>query len=93
DREQSLEKIEQLKEHTNNFLDYYYHFFKGMHAMKTGNYSETQKYYDIAEKLLEEIPDEVEKAEFNYAVATFYYHTHQALLATQYANKAKSFFS
>ncbi|MED3463754.1 tetratricopeptide repeat protein [Bacillus thuringiensis] len=93
DREQSLEKIEQLKEHTNNFLDYYYHFFKVMHAMKTGNYSETQKYYDIAEKLLEEIPDEVEKAEFNYAVATFYYHTHQALLATQYANKAKSFFS
>ncbi len=39
------------------------------------------------------VPAEVEKAEFNYRMASFYYQTYKPLPSISYANKAKDFFS
>jgi tetratricopeptide (TPR) repeat protein len=61
------------EQETNSFLKYYYHFFKFIYFMEIGNYNEAKPYYERAEELLAEIPDEAEKAEFNYRVAVFQY--------------------
>ena len=37
------------------------------------------------------VPAEVEKAEFNYRMASFYYQTYKPLPSISYANKAKDF--
>ncbi|GGE63821.1 Rap family tetratricopeptide repeat protein [Priestia taiwanensis] len=80
-------------EQTNNLLNYYYHFFKFIYAMEVGNYSDARQYYEVAESLLIHIPDEVEKAEFNYRISTFQYYLSQPVLAIHYATKAQEFFS
>jgi tetratricopeptide (TPR) repeat protein len=80
-------------QHTNTFLNYYYHFFKFIYATEIGNYKNAKKHYTFAEELLEFIPDEAEKAEFNYRVAVFNYRLSQHVLAIHYATKAEEFFS
>jgi tetratricopeptide (TPR) repeat protein len=81
------------EQQTNNFLNYYYHFFKFIYASEIGNYSNANKHCKLAEELLIHIPDEVEKAEFNYRVGLFYYYSSQPVLAIHYATKAQEFFS
>jgi tetratricopeptide (TPR) repeat protein len=80
------------EQQTNTFLKYYYHFFKFIYAMETGNYSDAKKYCKLAEELLVTIPDEAEKAEFHYRVAIFQYYLAQPVLAIHYATKAQEFF-
>ncbi|SFI36595.1 MULTISPECIES: Rap family tetratricopeptide repeat protein [unclassified Bacillus (in: firmicutes)] len=89
----SFDKIESFTTPTDNFLAYYYHFFKAVHSTILTNYNEARKHYEKAESLLENVSDEVEHAEFNYRVASFYYQMYQPLLAIQYANKANEIFS
>ncbi|MEC3020354.1 tetratricopeptide repeat protein [Bacillus cereus] len=91
--EESLGKIEPLPEQAETFLQYYYHFFKAMYSIQVANHSDASLHYDKAEKLLEKIPDEIEKAEFDYMLATFHYQTMNPLAAINYANKAKEIFS
>lgn len=81
------------EQRTNIFLKYYYHFFKFIYAMEIGNYSNARKHYELAEKLLPDIPDQAEKAEFNYRVAIFNYYISQPLRTIRYATKAQEFFS
>lgn len=81
------------EEQTDKFLTYYYHFFKFIYAMEIGNYSDARKHCEIAEGLLKDIPDEAEKAEFNYRVGLFHYYLSQPVLAIHYATKAQGFFS
>ncbi|MFC7391648.1 tetratricopeptide repeat protein [Scopulibacillus cellulosilyticus] len=90
--DQTLDQIKPIMEQTDDLLAYYYYFFQAIHATKTGNYSNARKYFIEAEKLLKNVPDVIEKAEFNYKVAIFYYHIHQNLLAMNYALKAKAIF-
>lgn len=75
------------------FLKYYYHFFTFIYATEVGNYSDAKKHCELAEKLLIAVPDEAEKAEFNYRVSLFHYYVSQPLLAIHYATKAQEFFS
>lgn len=89
----SFEQVESLYNHTDEFLSYYYHFFKAIHAAILTNNNEARDSYEKAEALLKHVPDELEKAEFNYRFANFYLHTYQPLLAIQYAIKAKEIFS
>lgn len=91
--EQDLGSFESISEKTDNFLKYYYHFFKFIYAMEVGNYSDAKKQCELAEKLLIVVPDEAEKAEFNYRVSLFHYYLSQPLLAVHYATKAQEFFS
>lgn len=81
------------EQQTDKFLNYYYHFFKFIYAMEIGNYSNAKKYYKLAEGLLAFVPDEAEKAEFNYRVALFHYYIGQPVLAVYYATKAEKVFS
>ncbi|PEB54561.1 hypothetical protein COO03_04790 [Bacillus sp. AFS098217] len=78
---------------TDQFLRYYYHFFKAMHATFITNYTLAEEHYEQAEKLLVDIPDELEHAEFYYRIATFYHHTYNMLTSIEYANKSKEIFS
>lgn len=80
------------KEQTEDFLSYYYNFFRAIYETDTGNYAEAKLHYQVAEKLLDQFSDEIEKAEFNHKVASFYYHIRQPLLAVRHAIKAKEFF-
>ena len=89
--EESLNKIEPLPDKAEQFLQYYYHFFKAIYSITIANHNEARKHYDLAEKLLSNIPDEIEKAEFDYMLASFYYQTTNPLLAIKYASKAKVF--
>ena len=89
----SFDQIESFDTPTDNFLAYYYHFYKAIHSNAIGNYNLAKEHYDKAEMLLNHIPDELEKAEFYYNLATYHYHIHQALLATKQGTKAKKIFS
>ncbi|MFD0768158.1 tetratricopeptide repeat protein [Bacillus sp. CGMCC 1.60114] len=89
----SFDKIESFVTPTDNFLAYYYCFYKAIHSNAIGNYTLAKEHYDKAEMLLNHIPDELEKAEFYYNLATYHYHIHQALLATKQGTKAKKIFS
>ncbi|MDO6634330.1 Rap family tetratricopeptide repeat protein [Bacillus thuringiensis] len=91
--EQDLSDFESISGKMDTFLEYYYHFFKFIYAMEVGNYSNAKKHCELAEELLIVIPDEAEKAEFNYRVALFHYYLSQPLLAIHYATKAQEFFS
>ncbi|HDX9591086.1 TPA: tetratricopeptide repeat protein [Bacillus pseudomycoides] len=77
----------------NSFLSYYYHFFKAIHATLTTNYNEASEHFEKAEKLLMYVPDELEKAEFNYRFCIFLYHFYQPIESIQYATKAKEIFA
>ncbi|WP_426981245.1 tetratricopeptide repeat protein [Bacillus pseudomycoides] len=77
----------------NSFLSYYYHFFKAIHSTILAEYNEAGEHFEKAEKLLMYVPTELEKAEFNYRLAAFYYQIYKPLLSISYASKAKNFFS
>ncbi|MEY8349923.1 hypothetical protein AALF16_16755 [Bacillus cereus] len=89
---QSFERIESLELPTDHSIQYYYYFFKAIHETILTNYNEAETYFNKAEELLVDSKDEIEKAEFNYRLATFYYQTYQPLLAIQQASKAKETF-
>lgn len=63
----SFDKIESFVTPTDNFLAYYYCFYKAIHSNAIGNYTLAKEHYDKAEMLLNHIPDELEKAEFYYS--------------------------
>lgn len=89
----SFDQIESLGKPTDDFLSYYYHFYKAIYSNAVGNYNAAKEHYEIAENLLKSIPDEIEKAEFYYNQAVFQYHYYQAFVAFQQATKAKEIFA
>ncbi|MDM5156367.1 tetratricopeptide repeat protein [Bacillus sp. DX1.1] len=90
---ESFDKIESFEIPTDNFLSYYYHFFKAIHSDTIGNYILAKDHYYKAESLLQYIPDELEKAEFHYKLGYSYYDNQQALQAIKEVTKAKDMFS
>jgi tetratricopeptide (TPR) repeat protein len=87
-----LAKIEPFKGNMSNTLTYYYHFFKGMYAYSTNNYEEAIEQYIQAEKRLDRVDDEIEKAEFHYKVASAYYYLDHNLISSHHVKKALSIF-
>ncbi|MFD0769668.1 tetratricopeptide repeat protein [Bacillus sp. CGMCC 1.60114] len=87
-----FKKIEQFDQPFDDCLTYYYHFYKAIHNTILSNYVEAATHFEKAEVLLECIPNELEKAEFNYRLATFYYQTYKPLPSISYSNKAKEVF-
>ncbi|EOO11278.1 Rap family tetratricopeptide repeat protein [Bacillus cereus] len=88
----SFDKIEKFEIPTKNFLTYYYHFFKSIHASSIGNYLIAKEHFEKAETLLELIPDEIEKAEFYYKLGAFHYDIYESLNSVKYTAKAKVIF-
>lgn len=88
----SFDVIESYNTSSDEFLSYYYHFFKAIHATLTTNYNDACEYYEKAEKLLKHMPDELERAEFYYRVSIFHYHFYQPIKSIEYAIKAKEIF-
>ncbi|WP_170958158.1 MULTISPECIES: tetratricopeptide repeat protein [Bacillus] len=89
----SLDELETLnKKSIDNGLSYYYHFYKGIHNTMLANYMEASEHFGKAEQLLMHVPDEIEKAEFNYKLGVLYYHIHQPLLTIKHALKAKELY-
>ncbi|MFD3449855.1 tetratricopeptide repeat protein [Microbacteriaceae bacterium 4G12] len=89
----SFDEIEAFGTPTDEFLSYYYHFFKAIHTSVTGNYIEAKNHFDLAEKLLKHVPDEVEKAEFYYKLGAFHYDIQQSLLAIKQVTKSKEMYA
>lgn len=87
-----LEKINSFEKPTDDFITYYYYFFKAIHATEVGKFKEANEYFSNAKELLKNIPDEAEKAEFFYKAAAFYYQIRQPLVAINYATKAKKYY-
>ncbi|MDF2086500.1 hypothetical protein [Bacillus pseudomycoides] len=77
----------------NSFLSYYYHFFKAIHSTILADYNEAKEHFEKAEKFLMYVPNELEKAEFNYRLASFYYQIYKPLLAIDHIRVAKDIFS
>lgn len=90
--QKSFDKIEAFETPPEDFLAYYYHFFKAIHSKSVGSYTLAEKHYTKAENLLIHIPDELEKAEFYYNLSIFHYHIYQSLLAIKYVTIAKEIF-
>ncbi|OXL97091.1 tetratricopeptide repeat protein [Bacillus sp. KbaB1] len=91
-KKESFDTIEALEKPTDNFLLYSYHFCKAMHCTIMTNYQEAKEHYERAENLLAFVSEELEHAEFNYRVASFYYHIYEPLLAIEYGKEAKELF-
>lgn len=88
EQEEKLHNIDPQFEEMNDLLLYYYYYFKGMHQYKLQNYQAALSLYNKAEKSLENLQDEVERAEFYYKVSSAYYHMRQFLLAIDHISKA-----
>ncbi|CAI8769627.1 response regulator aspartate phosphatase C [Bacillus sp. IT-79MI2] len=92
-KEDSFDRVESFEIPTEGLLAYYYHFFKGFHLRLITNYTEAKEQFDQAEKLLQYITNPFEKAEFNYRLGEFYYHSYQQVKAIDFIQKAKEEFS
>lgn len=91
--QESFSKIDAIDEPTDELLSYYYHFFKAIHSNITGSHTLARKHYEKAELLLENMQDEIEKAEFYYEFAIFYCHTQKPIDTIHYLQKSKEIFS
>ena len=89
----SFNEINSFDIPNNSFLSYYYHFFKAIHSTIITNYNEASKQFEKAEALLQYIPNELEKAEYNYRISAFFYYTKQPISTVMYVNKAIEIFS
>ncbi|TKH61466.1 aspartate phosphatase [Bacillus cereus] len=88
-----FDAVEKLTTKTiDEYLRYYYHFYKAVHNTMIANYMEAMEQFEEAERLLEYIPNDVEKAEFNYKLGELYYHLQQPLLTIKHVMKAKDIY-
>lgn len=84
--------IKPFEEKVGPLLTHYYYFFTGMYHAYEGQYAEALHSYITAEEYLTQIPDDIEKGEFHYRVASVYYHIRQPMLAFKHAQQAKTIF-
>ncbi|MED3067524.1 RapH N-terminal domain-containing protein [Bacillus thuringiensis] len=91
-KEGHFNQVEPFEVPQEGLLAYYYHLFKALYFRMVENYEEASKEFEQAEKLLEYIQNPCEKAEFNYRLGEFYYHTYQEVKAIHHIQKAKEEF-
>ncbi|MDY7224628.1 response regulator aspartate phosphatase [Halalkalibacterium halodurans] len=73
---------------TDELLRFYYYFFNGLYEFYRRNYIQAIHYYRQAETYLEDIPDEIEHAEFHFQLANAYYGIDQNFFSLSHAEKA-----
>ncbi|MDQ0177163.1 response regulator aspartate phosphatase [Bacillus chungangensis] len=89
----SLNENLSISEQTETFLQYYYHLFKFIYYTEISHYSKAKKHCEYAGRLLEDIPDKAEKAEFNHRATLFYYYIGDYSRSISHAIEAKRFFA
>lgn len=88
----SFEEVESLFTPRDNFLMFYYHFFKGIHLTSISSFVEAREHYEKAERLLDSISSEIELAEFYYRTAAFFNYTYKSLEVIKRGNQALELF-
>ncbi|MCM2988305.1 tetratricopeptide repeat protein [Bacillus safensis] len=71
-----------------NRLAYYFDFYEGVYEQHQGNYEVALQMYQSAEKLLDKIPSEIERADFDFKVAWLYYRLSHIMLSLSYIRRA-----
>lgn len=71
-----------------NRLAYYFDFYEGVYEQHQGNYDVALQMYQSAEKLLDKIPSEIERADFDFKVAWLYYRLSHIMLSLSYIRRA-----
>ena len=89
----SFNKIDSYVISPNHQLSYYYHLFKAIHATLTTNYNLAGEHYEHAEKLLVNVSDKLEEAEYNYRFAIFNQHFINRLMQFNMLIKLEKYFS
>ncbi|MDR7247578.1 Rap family tetratricopeptide repeat protein [Bacillus pumilus] len=87
------QSLHEDKDQIEKMLDFYFWFFKGMHEFRKKQFDEAISSYKSAEKVLLDIEDPTEKAEFYYKLSEVYYHIDQYQISVMYAHKALSLFT
>ncbi|MED4819123.1 tetratricopeptide repeat protein [Bacillus atrophaeus] len=89
-REPVLSNEEKAK--TDDMLRFYFFLFKGMFESAKNNYSHALSLFRMAEKQLDSVYDEIEKAEFHYKLGSLYYFTKTTLLSFHHLSTAKDIY-
>lgn len=85
----SIESLHGKKEEDlSNRLAYYFDFYEGVYEQHQGNYEVALQMYQSAEKLLDKIPSEIERADFDFKVAWLYYRLSHIMLSLSYIRRA-----
>ncbi|MGE6629592.1 tetratricopeptide repeat protein [Bacillus sp. NPDC077027] len=77
---------------TDDLLRFYFYLFKGMYESAQNNYSEALALFRVAERQLDKVYDEIEKAEFHYKLGTLYYFNKVTLLSHHHLTTAKDIY-
>ncbi|MCM2676369.1 Rap family tetratricopeptide repeat protein [Alkalicoccobacillus plakortidis] len=86
-QEQGLEHSE-----TEPYLKYMYYFLKGQYEFYEERYTSAVRLYGQAEKLLDQVSDHYERAEFYMRLGNGYYRINQFTFAVSYLNQAITIF-
>lgn len=81
-------KSKALESCTDDMIQYYFYFFSGLYEFYKKRFTKAINFYRIAESRLHKIPDEIERAEFNYQVAIAYYEIRQNYFSLNHAERA-----
>ncbi|MGC4379237.1 hypothetical protein WD019_20320 [Fictibacillus sp. Mic-4] len=87
-----LPKVESYQTEMDGLQTFYFFFLKGIYLYNTRNYEAALENYELAEKKLSFVSDDVERAEFYYKLASLYYQFRQTYLSTDYVKKAIDIF-
>ncbi|WP_439022320.1 hypothetical protein [Bacillus thuringiensis] len=89
---ESFDHIDLMNLSESNSIQFYYHFFKGIHRTILSDYNDAKIHFEQAEEFMPSDLNELEKAEFMYRQATYLYQTYQPLLAIERVTEAKNIF-
>lgn len=83
-----LKAVEGQGKKMSGILEYYFNFFQGMYEFKSGEFIKAIVFYKRAEKRLEQVADDLEKAEFYYKLSEVFYHMKQTHVSMYYVGLA-----
>ncbi|APT46563.1 Rap family tetratricopeptide repeat protein [Bacillus safensis] len=86
----TIDEFKRIK--TDDMLSFYFYLFKGMYESAKNNYSEALALFRVAERKLDKVYDEIEKAEFHYKIGTLYYFNKVTLLSHHHLTTAKDIY-
>ncbi|MGE6631098.1 tetratricopeptide repeat protein [Bacillus sp. NPDC077027] len=81
-------EIDEHQTHVTGMLEYYYHFFRGMHEFGRRQYIAAISSYQKAEHKLSFVSDDIERAEYHFKMSEIYYHMKQTHISMHHAKLA-----
>lgn len=83
-----LRAVEGEGKRLTGIMEYYFNFFRGMYEFSKGEYIKAITFYRYAERKLDKVADELERAEFFFKMAEIFYHMKQTHLSMYYVEQA-----